>query len=228
VARKSPSGKGPTSRRESPRRAISEPTTERLSIYLRCLAQLEREGVETISSQGLADRFQLNSALIRKDLTYFGEFGMRGVGYNVRELHAHLVQILGLDRELRVAIVGAGNLGQALADYDGFHSEGCRIVALFDISPAKVGTRSRGGIPVRHVDELEQAVRDEKVNIVALAVPSGQGQALLDRAAAAGVRAILNFVPDRLRAPEGVFLRNVDLKIQLEGLAFLLAGHAQR
>jgi redox-sensing transcriptional repressor len=227
MARK-PSGKGSSSSREGSRRAISESTTERLSIYLRCLSQLEREGVETISSKGLADRFQLNSALIRKDLTYFGEFGMRGVGYKVSELRAHLVQILGLDRELRVVIIGAGNLGQALADYRGFNSEGCRIVALLDISRWMVGTQSRGGIPVRHVDDLEQTIDDEKVNIVALAVPSGQGQALLDRAVAGGVRAILNFVPDRLCAPEGVFLRNVDLKIQLEGLAFLLAGHAQR
>ena len=216
-------GKSPSSRRQGSGRAISESTTERLSIYLRCLTQLERAGVETISSKKLAQRFQLNSALIRKDLTYFGEFGMRGVGYNVPELRAHIVQILGLDRELRVAIIGAGNLGLALAEYRGFNSEGCRIVALFDVSPEKVGTQSRGGIPVRHVDHLEQTLRDEKVNIVALAVPSGQGQALLERVAAAGVRAVLNFVPDRLRPPEGVFIRNVDLKIQLEGLAFQLA-----
>ena len=220
---KDPSAKGSSSRREGSGRAISESTTERLSIYLRCLTQLERAGVETVSSKELAQRFQLNSALIRKDLTYFGEFGMRGVGYNVPELRAHIVQILGLDRELRVAIIGAGNLGQALADYRGFNSEGCRIVALFDVSPEKVGTRSCSGIPVHHVDHLEQTLRDEKVNIVALAVPSGQGQALLERTAAAGVRAVLNFVPDRLRPPEGVFIRNVDLKIQLEGLAFQLA-----
>ncbi len=220
---KNPTGKGSSSRREGSGRAISESTTERLSIYLRCLTQLERAGVETISSKEMAQRFQLNSALIRKDLTYFGEFGMRGVGYNVPELRSHIVQILGLDRELRVAIIGAGNLGQALADYRGFNSEGCRIVVLFDVAPEKVGTQSRGGVPVRHVDMLEQTLRDEKVNIVALAVPSGQGQALLERAAAAGVRAVLNFVPDRLRPPEGVFIRNVDLKIQLEGLAFQLA-----
>ena len=220
---KDSSGKGPSSRRERRGRAISESTTERLSLYLRCLTQLERAGVETISSKALADRFQLNSALIRKDLTYFGAFGMRGVGYKVRELRAHIVQILGLDRELRVAIIGAGNLGQALADYGGFNSEGCRIVALFDVSPEKVGTYSRGGVPVHHVNLLEQILQKEQVNIVALAVPSGEGQELLDRVAACGVRAVLNFVPDRLLPIEGLFIRNVDLKIQLEGLSFLLA-----
>jgi redox-sensing transcriptional repressor len=204
-------------------RSISESTTARLSIYLRCLNLLERAGVETISSKGLAEQFHLNSALIRKDLAYFGEFGVRGVGYNVRELRDHLVHILGLDRELRLAIVGAGNLGQALADYRGFNSEGCHIVAMFDNAPAKVGSHTRGGVPVHHVEQMESVVQEERVNIVILAIPAGEAQAILDRLAASGVRAILNFVPDRLRVDEGVFIRNVDLKIQLEGLAFHLA-----
>ncbi len=117
-------------------RPISESTTTRLSIYLRCLNALETAGVETISSQELASRFDLNSSLIRKDLAYFGEFGVRGVGYHVSELKAHLIQVLGLDRELRVLVIGAGNLGQALSAYRGFNTGGCRIVAMADTDPA--------------------------------------------------------------------------------------------
>ena len=204
-------------------RHISESTTTRLSIYLRCLTTLDQAGVETISSKDLAGQFHLNSALIRKDLAYFGEFGVRGVGYNVRELRQQVIQILGLDRDLRVVIVGAGNLGLALADYRGFNSEGCRIVALLDNAPGKIGSASRGSVPVRHIDEIERIVREERVNIAVLAVPAGSAQGLLERVAKAGVRAVLNFVPERLRPPEGVTLKDVDLKIQIEGLAFSLA-----
>ena len=123
---------------------VSELTTNRLSVYLRCLNALEDAGVKTISSQALAEQFRLNAAQIRKDLAYFGEFGVRGVGYYVRDLKRHLRQILGLDRKLRVAIVGAGNLGLALADYPGFRQEGFEIVSLFDNLSAKVGQKSRG------------------------------------------------------------------------------------
>ena len=123
---------------------VSELTTNRLSVYLRCLNALEEAGVRAISSQALAEQFHLNAAQIRKDLAYFGEFGVRGVGYYVRDLKRHLRQILGLDRNLRVAIIGAGNLGLALADYPGFRQEGFEIVALFDTLSAKVGQQSRG------------------------------------------------------------------------------------
>ena len=208
-------------------RHISESTTTRLSIYLRCLSALEKAGVTRISSQELASRFQLNSSLIRKDLAYFGEFGVRGVGYNVRDLRAHIVQVLGLDRELRVLIIGAGNLGQALSAYRGFNTEGCRIVALADTDPAKVGTIAKGGIPIVHVDEIERVIREEHVNIAVLAVPAGVAQPVLDRLIRAGIRGVLNFVPEQLRTPEHVFLRDVDLKIQIEGLAFHLAREVQ-
>ena len=127
---------------------VSELTTNRLSIYLRCLAELDLAGVQTISSQGLAEQFRLNAAQIRKDLAYFGEFGVRGVGYYVKDLRRHLRQILGLDRKLRVAIMGAGNLGLALADYAGFRQEGFEIVALFDVLNEKVGHVSRGGVAI--------------------------------------------------------------------------------
>ena len=137
----------PNKRRQTPDQ-VSELTTNRLSIYLRCLNELDAAGVQTISSQGLAEQFHLNAAQIRKDLAYFGEFGVRGVGYYVKELRRHLRQILGLDRRLRVAIVGAGNLGLALADYPGFRQEGFEIAALFDAAADKIGHESRGGVPI--------------------------------------------------------------------------------
>src|SRR5689334_24878821 len=130
---------------------ISELTTNRLSVYLRCLSELENAGIETVSSQTLAEQFNLNSAQIRKDLAYFGEFGVRGVGYYVKELRRHLRQILGIDRGVCVAIMGAGNLGLALADYPGFRDEGFEIVALFDVAREKVGHRSRAGVPIYDV-----------------------------------------------------------------------------
>src|SRR5690242_13512008 len=133
---------------QADRDVVSELTTGRLSVYLRCLAHLESQGQETVSSAELAERFHLNSAQIRKDLAYFGEFGTRGVGYNVSQLKDHLVRELGIDRSRNVIIVGAGNLGMALADYHGFNASGFRIAALVDVDPAKVGRASRTGIPV--------------------------------------------------------------------------------
>src|ERR1700745_1777471 len=138
---------------------ISELTTIRLSVYLRCLTTLEESGVDTISSQALAEQFHLNAAQIRKDLAYFGEFGVRGVGYYVRDLKRHLRQILGLDRKLRVAIMGAGNLGLALADYPGFRQEGFEISALFDNLREKVGQQPRGGVPIHDIHVLNKIGR---------------------------------------------------------------------
>src|ERR1700752_2830403 len=135
----------PNKRRQTPEQ-VSELTTNRLSVYLRCLNELDAAAVQTISSQALAEQFQLNAAQIRKDLAYFGEFGVRGVGYYVKELKRHLRQILGLDLTRKVAIVGAGNLGLALADYPGFRQEGFAIVALFDSEKSKIGHRSKGGV----------------------------------------------------------------------------------
>src|SRR6478609_10169835 len=135
----------PNKRRQTPEQ-VSELTTNRLSVYLRCLNELDTAGVQTISSQALAEQFQLNAAQIRKDLAYFGEFGVRGIGYYVKELRRHLQQILGLDRGVRVAIIGAGNLGLALADYGGFREDGFETVALFDTLKDKIGRRSRGGV----------------------------------------------------------------------------------
>jgi redox-sensing transcriptional repressor len=202
---------------------VSELTTNRLSVYLRCLNQLEAAGVETISSQALAEQFHLNAAQIRKDLAYFGEFGVRGVGYYVKELRRHLRQILGLDRKLRVAVMGAGNLGLALADYPGFRREGFEIVALFDVADAKIGECSRTGVPIFDIRELKRIVRKEHIDIAVIAVPVESAQLVLDQVVAARVKAVLNFSPGALQAPAGVKLKSVDLTVSLESLSFYLA-----
>jgi redox-sensing transcriptional repressor len=212
-----------TNKRRSNGEQVSELTTNRLSVYLRCLTQLESAGVETISSQALAEQFHLNAAQIRKDLAYFGEFGVRGVGYYVKDLKRHLRQILGLDRKLRVAVMGAGNLGLALADYPGFRREGFEICALFDVADAKIGDESRSGVPIFDIRDLKRVVRKERIDIAVIAVPADSGQPVLDQVVSAGVKAVLNFSPGALKAPAGVKLKNVDLTVSLESLSFYLA-----
>ena len=202
---------------------VSELTTNRLSVYLRCLTQLEASGVETVSSQSLAEQFHLNAAQIRKDLAYFGEFGVRGVGYYVKDLKRNLRQILGLDRRLRVAVMGAGNLGLALADYPGFRREGFEIVALFDVADAKIGDESRGGVPIFDIRELKRVVRKARIDIAVIAVPAESAQPVLEQVVAAGIKAVLNFSPGALMAPPGVKLKSVDLTVSLESLSFYLA-----
>jgi redox-sensing transcriptional repressor len=202
---------------------ISELTTNRLSVYLRCLNELDQAGVRAISSKALAEQFHLNAAQIRKDLAYFGEFGVRGVGYYVRELKRHLRQILGLDREVRVIIVGAGNLGLALADYPGFRQEGFSIVALLDVSDEKIGQRSRGGVAILDIRDLRRVVRRHKVGIAVVAVPARSAQAVVNKVVAAGVKAILNFSPGTIRVSGDVKLKSVDLTVSMESLSFHLA-----
>ena len=202
---------------------VSELTTNRLSVYLRCLNVLEEAGTRTISSQALAEQFHLNAAQIRKDLAYFGEFGVRGVGYYVRDLKRHLRQILGLDRKLRVAIMGAGNLGLALADYPGFRQEGFEIAALFDTLKEKVGQQSRSGVPIHDIGDLKKVARREGIRIAVIAVPAPSAQHVLNLVVAAGVKAVLNFSPGTLQAPPDVKLKSVDLTVSLESLSFFLA-----
>lgn len=209
-------------KRKAPAEQVSELTTGRLSVYLRCLNQLEAAGVETISSQALAEQFHLNAAQIRKDLAYFGEFGVRGVGYYVKDLKIQLRRILGLDRKLRVAVLGAGNLGLALADYPGFRREGFDIVALFDSADAKIGEESRGGVPIFDIRDVRKILRRERVDIVVLAVPAESAQQVLDQVAGSGVKAVLNFSPGTLKVPPGIKLKGVDLTVSLESLSFHL------
>jgi redox-sensing transcriptional repressor len=201
---------------------VSELTTNRLSVYLRCLSVLDASGVRTISSQALAEQFHLNAAQIRKDLAYFGEFGVRGIGYYVKELRRHLRQILGLDHGVRVAIVGAGNLGLALADYPGFRDDGFEIVALFDTLKEKIGRRSRGGILIHDIRDFKKIVKRETVGIAVIAVPPGGAQTAVGIVVGAGVKAILNFSPGSFKLPRGVKLKNIDLTVSLESLSFFL------
>ncbi len=191
--------KGPASRQTADQ--VSELTTNRLSVYLRCLNELDGAGVRTISSQALAEQFHLNAAQIRKDLAYFGEFGVRGVGYYVRDLKRHLRQILGLDRKLRVAIMGAGNLGLALADYAGFRQEGFEIAALFDTLAREVGQQSSSGVPILDIHELKKVAKRDGIKIAVIAVPAPAAQSVLDLVVAAGIKAVLNFSPGTLQVP---------------------------
>lgn len=209
-------------RRRTPTEGISDLTIARLSIYLRCLQALEAEEIQTVSSQELAERFHLNSAQIRKDLAYFGEFGIRGVGYNVRDLKAHLVEILALDHERRVVVVGAGNLGTALSHFSGFNTGGFRIVAVLDSDPQKVGRRTPGGLVIEPASKLGEIVRQRKAQIGVITVPSAAAQKVFDELVAAGVQAVLNFAPAQLKEHPDVKVRNVDLKVNLEFLSFFL------
>jgi redox-sensing transcriptional repressor len=201
---------------------ISELTTNRLSIYLRCLNLLQAAGIKTISSQALADQFNLNSAQIRKDLDYFGEFGVRGVGYFVEDLRRQITEILGLDENHRVAIVGAGRLGTALANYKGFLQSNFTVVALFDNNREKIG-QSTGEYPILDVKKLAKTVRDENIDIAVITVPARVAQRVLNQVMSAGIRAVLNFAPVRLHARLGVKVKNVDLAISLESLSYFLA-----
>ncbi len=205
---------------------ISELTTNRLSVYLRCLNLLTAAGIKTISSQALADQFNLNSAQIRKDLAHFGEFGVRGVGYFVEELRQQLTNILGLDTARRVGIVGAGNLGTALANYNGFTSSNFTVVALFDNDKEKinrrVGPNGANSILVHDVRKLARIVRDEKIDVAVIAVPARVAQRVLNQVMSAGIKAVLNFAPVRLHARLGVKVKTVDLTISLESLSYFL------
>jgi redox-sensing transcriptional repressor len=200
---------------------IPEMTIRRLSLYTRCLVQLEEDGIKTISSQALAERFNLNSAQVRKDLAYFGEFGVRGIGYYVSGLKAELQRILNLDREWQVALVGYGNLGSALFRYRGFGKQGFRISAIFDDDPAKAG-RSVDGVPILPTADLASEVKARNIQIAIVAVPSEAAQGVTDKLVAAGVKGILNFAPSRIKVGKDVRLKNVDLSIELETLSFYL------
>lgn len=203
---------------------ISELTTNRLSVYLRCLNRLAAEGIKTVSSQSLADQFNLNSAQIRKDLAYFGEFGVRGVGYFVEELRQHITKILGLDSAHRVGIIGAGRLGTALANYNGFAKSNFTVVALFDNDREKIGRRSgEGEILIYDVKKIERVVREAAIDVAVIAVPARVAQRVLNQVMAAGVKAVLNFAPVRLRTRLDVKVKNVDLTISLESLSYFLA-----
>lgn len=202
---------------------ISELTTNRLSVYLRCLNELADAGIKRVSSQELAEQFNLNSAQIRKDLGYFGEFGVRGTGYFIEDLRAHLTKILGLDKPHRVGIVGAGRLGRALANYNGLEKSSFTVVALFDNDTSKIGERTRSGIEIFDVKRITKIVRDQQIDVAVIAVPARGAQRVLNQVMAAGVKAILNFAPAPLKTRLGVKVKTVDLTTSLESLSYFLA-----
>lgn len=203
---------------------ISELTTNRLSIYLRCLNKLSAEGIKTISSQELAEQFNLNSAQIRKDLGYFGEFGVRGVGYYVDDLSEHITRILGLDKPHRVAIVGAGRLGTALANYKGFGKSNFTVKALFDNDREKIGQRiGPDEIVICDVRKIERVVQECDIDVGVIAVPARSAQRVLNQIMSAGVKAVLNFAPVPLTARLGVKIKTVDLTTSLESLSYFLS-----
>ena len=200
---------------------VSPLTLNRLSFYLRCLRHLQETGIKRVSSQELAKRYHLSATQIRKDLAQFGEFGIRGVGYEVDELADHLNSLLGLDRKHAMLIVGMGNLGSALAQYLGFNYGSFHVVAGVDNDPKKIG-RKVGSFTVRPSSDLKEVVRESGAEIGVLAVPAEAAQQNYDALAEAGIKAVLNFAPVRLKRRPGIPLKNVDLRINLEELAFFL------
>jgi redox-sensing transcriptional repressor len=206
-----------------PAGGIPEATVARLPVYLRALYGLAERGISTVASEELAAAAGVNSAKLRKDLSHLGSYGIRGVGYDVDYLVYQVSRTLGLTQDWPVVIVGAGNLGRALANYGGFVSRGFTISAMLDCDPAIVGS-TIASLTVRHVDELEAVVTEHRVAIGVIATPAGSAQAVCARLVSAGVTSILNFAPLVLSVPEGVDVRKVDLSIELQILAF----HAQR
>ena len=205
---------------------IADSTVRRLSLYLRFLEDYENRGLPTISSEELAGRGGTTSAQVRKDLSFFGSFGKRGLGYPVAELSAQLRDILGLGREWRVIIIGAWKICAALAQYHGFQQRGFSVIAVYDSSPDKIGRRWDGHV-VRDVASLERDVAREQPDIAVVTVPAGDAQAVVDRAVKAGLRAILNFAPVQLQVPPDVTLRTVNMAMELEGLSFALTNRGE-
>ena len=203
---------------------IPEATIARLPVYLRVLYACAEQGIATVSSEELAAAAGVNSAKLRKDLSHLGSYGTRGVGYDVDYLVYQVSRELGLTQDWPVVIVGAGNLGRALANYGGFASRGFRIAAVLDADPAVVGTEIAEGQVVGSSDAIEEVVAERGVSIGVIATPAPAAQGVCDRLVAAGVTSILNFAPVVLSVPDGVDVRKVDLSIELQILAF----HAQR
>ena len=220
-----PSGHGadpvvPDPRRQSPgEKPAPKAVVGRMSLYLRQLETIQRQGRSTISSSQLGSALGLGDAQVRKDLAFFGQFGYPGVGYRIEELIPALRHILGIDRVWPTAMIGLGNLGRALIKYRGFRSRGFHIVALFDNDPKKIG-QSQAGLPVRALDDLSAASRELGIELAILSVPAESAQRVADQIVGAGIRGILNFAPIPLVVPPGVGVMAVDLSIQLEHLAY--------
>jgi redox-sensing transcriptional repressor len=204
-------------------RKIAESTVRRLSLYLRFLEEFEEQGASTVSSAALAGRGGTTSAQVRKDLSFFGSFGKRGLGYEVPTLKTQLREILGLGRRYRVVVVGAGKIGSALVQYGGFQARGFDLVAIYDNDPKKVG-KTWNGLTVRDVTQLEKDLKQEHADIAAIVTPGDAAQDVAERLVACGINAILNFAPVQLQVPESVAVKTVNLVLELEALSYVLAN----
>jgi len=207
----------------TPVRRIADSTVRRLSLYLRFLEESAQRGLVTISSDELARRGGTTSAQVRKDLSFFGSFGKRGLGYSVPELTESLREILGLGHDWQVIIVGAGKIGTALAQYRGFRQRGFRVIAVYDHDPKKVGT-TWDSLTVRDMEHIERDIEKEQPDIAVLTTPGEEAQRVVDRLVRAGIRAVLNFAPVQLQVPPDVTLKNVNMAMELEGLSFALTN----
>lgn len=195
---------------------------KRLPLYARSLRYLLDEGITSVSSQELGERINYTAAQIRKDLSYFGEFGKQGIGYDVEKLLGQIERILGITQEWHMVLVGVGSLGQAIVHYDGFPSNNLHIIGLFDIDPAKVGTQV-GNLTIQHPSDAPQFIQYHNARMAILAVPAHQAQGVTDMLVAAGVRAILNYAPIVLQVPDGVWVRYIDPVREFQSMTYYLA-----
>jgi redox-sensing transcriptional repressor len=202
---------------------ISESTINRLSLYYRLLLSLEKEGYRTVSSKDLAEREKLTPAQVRKDLSFFGQFGTRGLGYPVTELRQQIGEILGVNRKWNVALIGIGNIGSALVSYKEFQKSGFNIKLIFDNDQRKIGSFHKG-TEVHPVKNLRQMLNENNIEVVILAVPAQVAQGIIDEVIDAGVRAVLSFAPINLKVPSHVTLRTVNMAIEMEHLSFHLTN----
>ncbi len=198
---------------------VSESTVRRLSLYLRFLEEFEAHGTQTVSSETLARLGGTTSAQVRKDLSFFGSFGKRGLGYSVSELAERLRDILGLQRSYGVVVVGAGKMGSAMVLHGGFARRGFFVKAAYDVDEHAVG-RQLNGVEVRHADQLERDLERESIDIGVIATPPEAAQRIAEQLVQGGIKAILNFAPVRLAVPEGVLVKDVNLSLELEALSY--------
>jgi redox-sensing transcriptional repressor len=206
-----------------PLKRIADSTVRRLSLYLRFLEEFENAGLTTVSSEELAARGGTTSAQVRKDLSFFGSFGKRGLGYQVAELTQRMRRILGLERDWRVIIVGVGKIGAALAQYEGFRQRGFRVAGLYDSDPSKIG-REMYDLSVRSIDSLAEDNRERPVDIAVIAVPASAAQRVVDQVVAAGITGIMSFAPVQLHVPSDITLNTVNMAMELERLSFALSN----
>jgi redox-sensing transcriptional repressor len=204
-------------------RKIPAPTVNRLSLYLKCFSELLASDVEYVSSEQVAKLIGLNPAQVRKDLAYFGKFGRRGFGYHVGQLKENISNILGTSKVWKVAVCGTGNLGRALLMYKGFVSRGFKIVAGFDVDPAKVGWELED-VKIYNIDELEKVIKKEKIDLVIVTTPGDVLQPLMARLKKTGIKGVLNFAGKHLVGDDGIKVRNVDLALEMEQLTFFLTN----